>query len=225
MNMSNQSSAASVADEECLLEVIWLEHHPVVELIERLRRVTLRKETPTDSNIFVYRHAKIRVVDHVRPDSLVPAQYYRVTEVMRRLDNLRRALALVDIDMFHLNGYVRFQVRGQSQTYTLLPPIVEYQQDMLGQLQPTIVDGLHRVSLARKLHLKAIQTVEIAGVWPEWPYYGYPNPNGWRDVRTRVTVPEMARKRLWRVAPPGAYRLYRDFNGAFGSVGDPRQGK
>lgn len=198
------------------------QHHSPDELKERLRHVRLRGTGTSSQSAFVYRNADIRLVDNVAPQALIPAQYYRLEKAMTQVAETRAALRERHIDMFHLNGYIVYWIKGEANPYTLLPPIIEYDTTPEGEAIPLIVDGVHRVSLAIKEGIHGIQIVEVLNVPIECPYYGYANPNGWADVIDRADPPVPEEKRLWRKPIEEAYSLYRDFNTAFGEVGQPR---
>jgi hypothetical protein len=127
-----------------------------------------------------------------------------------------------NIDLFSLNGFINYHTDESDIIYNLLPIVVEYQMEKDGSINPIILDGIHRVILARKNNLKNIQVVKIAKVSKDYPYPGYVNPKGWEDVKLEKTAPAKKDKRHWRFPINEAYKYYRDFNSAFENVGKPR---
>ena len=64
----------------------------------------------------------------------------------------------------------------------MLPPVVECSREAAGPCIKLINDGMHRVYSARAAR-RPITVVYVAGVPDDTPYYAYPNPRGWEDVR------------------------------------------
>lgn len=204
------------------MKILKYQKHSREELLRRLRKVTLLHSSKTKNPIYVYKNAEIRLID-LPVSALIPEQFYQIEEVLRKLKDLQKALREKHVDMFNLNGYVSSYVTSESKKiHTLLPVVVECQREKDGSVVPIILDGCHRISIARSQKLKTVQVIEIAKVDEKYPILGYVNPHGWRDVELVKTAPEKKNKRLWRFPLKEVYKYYRDFNSAFENVGKPR---
>ncbi|EKD64860.1 MAG: hypothetical protein ACD_50C00281G0003 [uncultured bacterium] len=192
------------------------------DLIERMRKITLLHSTGSKNSVYVYKNANIEV-DYIAVSKIVPSQFYYLEKVLSKIGEVEKALRNLKIDLFDLEGHISYQTNESDYRFSLLPVIVEYQREEDGTISPMILDGLHRVLLARKKNLKKIKAVKISNVDLEHPVFGHPNPGGWEDVKSVKTVPDKKNKRLWRFPVDEAYKYYRDFNSAFGNVGKPRK--
>lgn len=198
------------------MKIIRVIKHSEKELIDALRRVSLLH----DAAIFPYQHAQIQMED-MQPGEIHPSQFYYLEDAVLKIADLEKALAVHNIDVFNLHGFVEYWTEDGN-VYTLLPPIVEYQLDQKGKIVPLLNDGIHRILYAQRKNVDHMQVVVIKHADEKYPLMGYPNPNGWKDVKVVEKAPEPKDKRIWRVPVEQGYTLYRNFNSAFGSVGKPR---
>ena len=204
------------------MRILQYKKHSKDELINRLRKVTLLHSTNTADPIYVYKNAEIEVT-HIPVSSIVPSQFYYLRSVLSKVGKIKEALADHNLDLFNLDGFVSYVTNESNIAYNLLPIIIEYQMEKDGRINPIILDGIHRVILARKKNLKKIQVVKIAKVSIDFPHPAYANPKGWEDVKLMKTAPSKKDKRHWRFPIEEAYKYYRNFNSAFENIGKPRE--
>lgn len=191
------------------------------ELINRLRKVMLLHSSNTPNPIYVYKNAQVELT-HIPVSSILPSQFYYLEEPLLRVGRIQEALKKHNFDLFNLDGFINYLTNESNITYNLLPIVVEYQMEKDGSINPIILDGIHRVILARKKNLKKIQVIKIANVGKDFPHPGYVNPKGWEDVKLTKTAPSKKDKRHWRFPIEEVYKYYRNFNSAFDNVGKPR---
>ena len=206
------------------MKILNFKKHSKEELIKRLRKVTLLYSSKTKNPIYVYKNAEIKLTN-LPVSTLMPENFYQIDRVLLKLRNLQKVLAEHSLDIFNLNGYVTYVTNESENPYTLLPVIIEYQLEKDGSINPIILDGLHRISIARSQKLDTVRVVKVAKVSSKYPVFGYANPNGWQDVKLVQTAPDKKDKRLWRFPLEEVYKYYRDFNSAFENVGKPRASK
>lgn len=203
------------------MKIIKYKKHSKEELISKLRKVTLLHSSNTPNPIYVYKNAQVELT-HIPVSSILPSQFYYLEESLLKVGKIQEALAEHNFDLFSLDGFVNYVTNESDITYNLLPIVVEYQMEKDGSINPIILDGLHRVILARKKNLKKIQVIKIANVTKDFPHPAYANPKGWEDVKLMKTPPSKKDKRHWRFPIEEAYKYYRNFNSAFKNVGKPR---
>lgn len=204
------------------MKILNHKKHSKEELIKKLRRVTLLYSSEIKNPVFVYKTAEIELTN-LPVSILMPEQFYEVEKQLAKLEDLQKALQVKNIDMFNLNGYVSYITNESQRIHTLLPVIIEYQLEKDGSINPIILDGCHRISIARSQKLDTVQVIKVAKVSKKYPVYGLANPNGWQDVKLVQTAPDKKDKRLWRFPLEEVYKYYRDFNSAFENVGKPRK--
>lgn len=204
------------------MKILKYKTYPKEELIKRLKKVTLLHSSNTKNPIYVYKNAEIEI-NYLPVSSLMPHQFYQIEEVLLKLRNLQKALREKNIDIFNLNGYVSYTTDESKNAYTLLPVVIEYQREKDGSIDPIILDGLHRISVARSQKLDTVQVIKAAKVNVKYPVFGYANPNGWQDVKFVKAPPDRKNKRFWRFPLEEVYKYYRDFNSTFANVGKPRK--
>jgi hypothetical protein len=201
------------------MNIIALESRPAAELIARLRRVPLMEQP----EVLVYEQALISL-EELHTDYLHPAQNYIWLQELRKVQDLRWALADQGVDLFHLDGYVTYTLRqpdGTEERYDVYPPIVEESIQADGTLAALINDGMHRLYLAR-LEWVVPQVVYVRGIAKDYPYYAFPRPGRWEGLDLLAQNPD-----------PGNYlkkchrrrenkKLYRDFQAVFNNVGRSR---
>jgi hypothetical protein len=217
------------------------------ELVSRLHDVTML----TDKASKPYAHAKIQVAD-IDTTIMSPAQCYVLRDEFEKVRLLRHTIAAMSgIDILRMAdtrvqngmvvkggsglqlGYIEYKVTyqdGSTQVHTMLPPIIEMSREANGTLHRIINDGQHRCYLAR--HSMTIPAVVfIEAVAAGMPYYAYPLPGGWDQVRMATSLSDSILKKYHRFLPPHeakelgvkSYKdYYRDFNSAFANVGQPR---
>ncbi len=201
------------------MNIIALETHPAAELMERLRRVPLLEQP----EVLVYEQALISL-EEIHTNYLHPPQNYIWLQELRKVQELRWALAAQGVDLFRLNGYVTYTVRqadGNDARYDVYPPIVEESIEADGTLVALINDGMHRLYLAR-LEWVIPQVVYVRGIPKAYPYYAYPRPQRWEglDLLAENPDPKTYLKKCHRRRENK--RLYRDFQAVFNNVGRSR---
>jgi len=205
---------AIINEGEMTMKILRVEKHGSVELIERLRRVSML----TNPEIFIYRESLVSL-EKIRTEFLSPPQSYILSAELQKVRNLRWQLKEFGVELFSLDGYVSVYLEGYEEPVDVLPPVVEESVEEDGSVHNIICDGMHRVSLAR-MEWVIPQVVFIRGIPRDKPYYAYPVPGGWSRVVTREDLPEGFIKKWHRIKE---YKtLYRDFNSAFTNVGGPR---
>lgn len=205
------------------MKILNYKKHSKEELIKRLRKVTLLHSSKTKNPIYVYKNAEIELT-HMPVSSIMPSQFYQLEESLLRVGRIQQALREYNLDLFNLSGYVNYVTNESGDiSYDLLPVIIEYQMERNGIAYPLIVDGIHRIILARIQKKDAIQVIKIANVNKDYPYPAYANPKGWEDVIPVFSVPKLKDKRYWRFPIEKAYNYYRNFNSVFENVGQPKK--
>lgn len=197
------------------MRILAVERFSEDELIKRLRDVTMLKAP----EIKVYEKAFISL-ENVATESLSPPQNYILRDELKKVRELKWALEEHQVDVFHLNGFVRLILEGSDEPVDLLPPIVEESIEKNGAVHLIVNDGMHRVYMALREWVIP-QVVLIRGVPKNLPYYAFPLPGGWDKVEERDDLPAGYLKKWHRIE--NYYSLYRNFNSAFINVGGPRQ--
>lgn len=202
------------------------------ELEQRLRQLQLLKPDEKGNPIYPYKDAHI-TFRQVHTDEVNPTTLYLLRSGIEQQRQLRKEfLEQHGIDTLALHGAVVY--RTDEGTRTLLPPIVEVQEEVVryentrGDTKydapfkvkiSVINDGAHRVYLAREE--KVFPTVcFITGALAEYPLYAF--PNHWDDVKIVDAVPEKKEdKKLYR--REDNYALYRNFDSVFEGCSKPRR--
>ncbi len=200
---------------------------PKLGTIEDFSKILRRCGTKGEPNLFPYEGSEI-TIESVIIENLVPLSKYVLQENLEQVTLLQDRLKLEDIDIFDLPG--RLTLRGDGDMRFISPPIVELWKNE-GFL---LVDGLHRVCLARQQGRDTINCAVIRGVTTPM----VPLPTVWEKVRTYPPgeMPRADEKRDYRFptatslrdAMPAIrdkvtdenyrYFLFRDL-GALGSTG------
>lgn len=191
-------------------------------MVGKLKNVTLLHSEKAGKPVFVYKTATIEIV-HMPLSKVFPAQFYQLKDTVSRIGILQKALEENNIDLFQLDGYITYRTDENNTFYTLLPMVIENQVEKDGKVVPIIVDGLHRMLLAKKQKRQSVQVIKISKVNKDYPYPAYKNPNGWKDVKSMVLPPDSKDKRLWRLPVEKAYNYYRNFNSVFENVDKPKK--
>jgi len=204
------------------MKILRYQKHSKDELINKLRKVTLLRSTKTDNPIYVFKDARIEI-SNIPVSSIVPSQFYYLEKSLSKVGEIQKALKEQDIDLFNLDGFISYQTDESDIKYNLLPIIIEYQKEKDGSINPIILDGIHRVILARKENLQKIQVVKIANVSKDFPYPAYVNSRGWVEVLPAEFAPLQKDKRNWRFPIGEVNKYYRDLNSVFANIGEQRK--
>jgi len=93
----------------------------------------------------------------------------------------------------------------------MVPPIIEHDSEHGNCL----VDGTHRICMARQLGKRTVRAIYISGVPIEYPLFAFPSE--WSEmVEYDAAPPDGPLKRVYRPGDP--MRLRRDFGPLNGSV-------
>jgi hypothetical protein len=147
----------------------------------------------SDPTKFPYRAAQISFREY-DPNVLFPTAFYVLEENLARTELLYRTLLSEGVDILHLKGMLRYEFEGRE--HIIAPPLVEHYVERVGPSQGSVdvvVDGLHRVFLARSLRVSVI-AVTVAGATEPL----VPLPVGWEEVRTVIEMPSSDSKRRYR---------------------------
>lgn len=205
------------------MEITNLNYKTNYELITKLHKVTMLK----DDKCFVYNNAYI-TTEILDPNYLSPSQFYILKDELNKKIELQEAFKNYcnknypvcrygGTDIFSINGYYEFKVSNEIETRTLLPPIVEESIEKDGKIYSLINDGIHRIYLAL-LQKRKINVVYIRGALK--PYYAYPLPNGWNDVKIVKEINSNLIKKIHRIQDNK--KLYRNFDSVFTNCSAPR---
>ena len=199
------------------MEVLEVEAFGREELLGALRETRLRGF----DGVRVYADANLELVES-DPDELAPAQRYVLREGVAKILALRAALLGHGVDVFALDGGVWVRT-GDSpeERIPVIPPVVEESREPDGRVVWIVNDGLHRVFAARSAGLP-INTVRVAGVPPEYPYYALALPGGWAEVAELDELPDGFQKKEYR-RPDNYKALFREFNDVFPGVQKERK--
>jgi len=183
---------------------------PENKLIEQVRNVTML----TDKTVYPYKDAIIHIED-MNIDDFMPTQLYILRNHIEFQTQLREELLQKYHDTLRLFGSLMLKNAGV--TTGMMPPIVEDDYEM----GPSLLDGTHRVWLAKKLGMKSLSVLHISGVSPETPMI--PLPNQWHEVVEYDELPtDKNLKKRYRDLPGQKYDYYRDFSNITGIGKDPR---
>ncbi len=196
------------------MQIARVERFPEEVLIEKLRQVTMLKAP----EVKVYDRAFISL-EKMSPRYIAPPQNYILRGELKKVRELKWALAQHQVDLFKLNGFVRLTLEDSDEPVDLLPPIVEESIEQDGSVHLIINDGMHRVYMALREWVIP-QVCFIRGIPKGLPYYAFPVPGGWDKVEERDDLPHGYLKKWHRIAD--CHSLYRNFNSAFRNVGGPR---
>ncbi len=203
------------------MKILNYKKYPKDKLINKLRKVTLLDSSKINNKIYIYKNADIEL-SNISVSSILPSQFYFLKASLLKVENIQKALKKQNIDLFNLGGYLSYYTDEGDIEYNLLPIIIEMQKEKDSSINPIIVDGIHRVILARKQGLKEIQVIKIFNVSKDYPFPGFVNPKGWEQVKSMSSPPDSKNKRPWRFPIEVAYKYYRNFSSAFENVGKPR---
>ncbi|VFN04763.1 MAG: hypothetical protein BECKG1743D_GA0114223_109941 [Candidatus Kentron sp. G] len=201
-----------------------LRHEPItrIELFDALKQTRLRGH----GQPLLYEHATLSLEAALDPDRLVPAQNYVLREDFERIEVLYHSFSENGIDIFALDGGLRFWLQdpdsGEEEgPIPLIPPVVEESLEPDGRTVWLINDGMHRIRVAKRLG-RTINIVLARSVPPEYPYYAYAHPEGWRGVEELDELPDGFIKKKYR-DPENYKALFRDFNAVFPGIQKQRK--
>jgi hypothetical protein len=199
------------------MEVLELERFGREELLGALRETQLRGF----DGARVYADATLELVES-DPADLAPAQRYVLKAGVAKILALREALLARGVDVFALEGGVWVRTSDSpEERIPVIPPVVEESREPDGRVVWLINDGIHRVFAARSAGVP-INTVRVAGVPPEYPYYALALPRGWAEVAELDELPDGFQKKEYR--DPDNYKaLFREFNDVFPGVQKERK--
>jgi len=199
------------------MEVLEVERFGPDELLGALRQTRLRGF----DGARVYADATLALVGS-DPGDLAPAQRYVLKAGLAKILELREALLAHGIDVFALDGGVWVRTSDSpAERIPVIPPVVEESHEPDGRTVWIVNDGIHRVFAARSIGLP-INTVRIAGVPPEYPYYALALPGGWAEVAELDELPDGFQKKEYR-EPDNYKALFREFNEVFPGVQKERK--
>jgi hypothetical protein len=199
------------------MEVLEVEPFGRQELLAALRKTRLRGFDGAG----VYADAALELVES-DPADLAPAQRYVLKAGVAKILELRAVLLDRGIDVFALDGGVWVRTGdAPEERIPVIPPVVEESREPDGRTVWIVNDGIHRVFAARSLGL-SINTVRVAGVPPEYPYYALALPNGWAEVTELDELPDGFQKKEYR-RPDNYKALFREFNDVFPGVQKERK--
>jgi len=147
------------------------------------------------SSLRPYLRANIKLVT-VRISDLWPCALYVLENALANVNETRKQLAAVGVDIFHLTPErtsLWLEIGGYlDEDKALNPPIVEVSEDDENKM--VIIDGLHRVSCAKELGEKTITVIKIEGT--AIPIAS--PPEKWEDVKRVNVAPSIDEKRRYR---------------------------
>ncbi len=173
----------------------------------------------------IYAEASLELV-RIDPNLLRPAQNYVLAEDVETILQLHDTFWNHDIDIFSLQGGLRFWLQGEEDHNTegpipLIPPIIEESIEPDGTKILLICDGMHRVYAARARG-SLINVVVARGVPTQYPYYAFAVPGGWGDVQHLPSLPDGFVKKHYR-DEQNYKALFRDFNALLPGVQKQRK--
>jgi hypothetical protein len=148
-----------------------------------------------DSNVRPYASATIKP-RKVAIRDLRPASYYALRSQIAGHHHMATSLqSEYAFSIFDLTGILDYTQDGTR--FRMAPPLVEtYHEPTENQTVSVIVDGLHRVLLARQFGIESIWVMEVSDISPQYPLV--PLPLNWDDVELCNSVPPTHAKRKFR---------------------------
>lgn len=157
----------------------------------------LRSEVVTGTGVNPYENAKIKILT-LNPEDILPtAKYVLEANLLRLIETYKSGT-----DIFNLSGIIN--VGG----YLMCPPIIEVWSNSPYSSRPVIVDGGHRIFLAR-LYRKSIKCVCVSEpIGSPLPVL----PINWSDVKIEQSVPSDKRKYNPDLPDPSRPNMYYRLN-------------
>jgi hypothetical protein len=199
------------------------------ELVEKVRQVPLMQKID-GKDVFVYEDARISKKTF-HPEEINLTSCYLLSKNSKVQRELREHLmGKYNVDPLHLDGALELR-NDSGEEWVLTPPIIELIPKMVKYVPngvdlpydvpvrvqlPCVIEGLHRVSLARELD-EPFDSLFISGILKDAPFYSH--PNGWDRVKSFDEVPRSKEEKKMYVRED-CYSLYRDFS--IFNCGNPR---
>lgn len=195
------------------MEIVKFKFLSENDIISKLKNLTMLK----DRTNHVYSEAYMSIIS-VNPTALFPCQYYILKSELDKKIELKEAFEKhMRRNIFALYGGYEFDVNNEPGSRTLIPPIIEESIELDGGIYPLINDGIHRIYLAMLLKTN-ITIIYIRG--SKEPYYAYPLPNKWKDVKVVNEIIPGTVKKIYRIT--NNKKLYRNFDSVFTNCSAPR---
>jgi len=175
-------------------ELTILEIDSFKQIRPLIRTIKLRNDPIP--GFFPYLRSQISLVE-MEIDSLSPCALYVLQPNLDLITYLRNTfLELYGIDILYLNEEnTRITYNYMEQIDCVIsPPIVEVSIDDGPEPVPILIDGLHRVMLARSLELNTVNVIKIEHI--ACPLIAL--PVGWEEVKIYDSVPREELKRRYR---------------------------
>lgn len=174
----------------------------------------------TQPDVKPYADARLKL-QTFRSTDLAPVQTYVLADELLKVRELRWELAAWGVNLFHLDGYVSIKTDESGEDWIDVLPVIVEMWDGKNRLYPAPIlnDGMHRAYLAM-MEGELPQCVMVEGIPEDLPYYAFPLPSGWRDVRLVNEIPDGFIKKYHVIRDYKS--LYRNFNLGFNNVGGPR---
>jgi hypothetical protein len=155
-----------------------------------------------DQSVKVYEQATIQL-KHCAIDDLSPISLYLLRpQLDQHRTMFQYLMGQYGRDLFTLTGMMDYSQAGTP--YRMAPPIIEtYTEPTTGKTVSIILDGLHRVQVARQLGYKDVWAVEVTDVPALLPPIAL--PVSWNELRVYDTVPPSNAKRRYRYNSPADY--------------------
>lgn len=191
LTLKPDTSAVALKATEEPFRIIRYQGWDVLEAT--LREVALNG----DRSILPYAKATIRPRRMAICD-LRPSAYYALRKQIAGHYALHEALQREYVfSLFDLTGFIDYVHDGDGVAFRMAPPLIEtYHEPTENAAVSVIVDGLHRVLLARELGIESIWVIEITDIPPQYPLV--PLPLRWEDVELCDSVPPTHAKRKFR---------------------------
>jgi hypothetical protein len=202
------------------VKILYPQTYTESELLSRLRETRLMGF----GRPLVYENATLELVRNADPQTLVPAQTYVLKQNIANILKLHETFMAVGIDLFSLTGCLYFKTDTMPEDTApkpFIPPVVEESVEPDGRKVLLINDGMHRVYAALKLN-RPLNIVLARNVNRDYPYYAYPLPHGWADVKEEDVLGKDYVKKTYRY--PENYKAYfRDFNSVLDGIQEERK--
>jgi hypothetical protein len=154
-----------------------------------------------DSTVKTYERARIRAKRY-RLTDLRPSALYALRGQLNQQTKTFQYIRALGQNMFDLVGVMDYVQDGKR--FRMTPPIVEtYTEPATGEKITTIIDGLHRLCVARENGVKEVWVIEVSGL----PTLLLPIslPVFWNDIKLYDKVPPIDKKRCYRYKSPAEY--------------------
>ena len=196
------------------MKVIKVKKFSEKELIKRLKLVRMLKAPQKQP----YKDAVI-TLEKLDTSELCCPQRYLIEQNLMEIAELDWEMKRFGVDIFNLDGFVRFKMEGENFERDILPIIVEESIEANGRIANIVCDGMHRAFVARTRWLIP-QVAFIRGIPKQFPYYNYPVAKGdkWDklDLFPSLPLPDGYIKKWVRAKNYKAF--YKDFNSQFKNV-------